>query len=310
LSTAAPDFDLQSHSRHSDGALAPSEVVSAAAHAGVELLALSDHDSIDGVQEAVEAADGIGIGLVPAVEISAVDADKSDLHILGYLIDHRDPLLAQRLERFRADRKHRAEAMAGALRELGFELDQSVIQARIEQGKSVGRPHLAQAVVGHPANTKRLQDDGHSDPTAFLVAYLIEGRRAFRSRTHPTVAGAIEVIHDAGGVAVWAHPFWDIPEPGEVLASIDRYHAAGLDGVECFYVTHDAEQTGLLVERCAELGLLSTGSSDFHGPAHRQFSGFRAFSTYGHEPVLGPIAPQRAGTSAPGTSASHRRAER
>lgn len=262
----------------------------AAAAAGVELLALSDHDSIDGVQEAAEAAVQSGLRLVPAVEISAVQGDESDLHVLGYLIDCRDAELAGRLETYRADRARRAEAMADALRELGFELDESVLQRRVEQGKSIGRPHLAQAVVGHPANAARLAADGHSDPTAFLVAYLIERRPAFRTRTHPTVPEAIETIHQAGGLAVWAHPFWDISEPSEVLVTIDRFHAFGLDGVECFYVTHTAEQAELLVARCAELGMISTGSSDFHGPQHRQFSRFRAFSTYGREPVLGPIA--------------------
>jgi predicted metal-dependent phosphoesterase TrpH len=290
LTETPPTFDLQSHSRHSDGALAPREVVATAATAGVQLLALSDHDSIDGVQEALEAAGDRGIGFLTAAEISAVDGDKSDLHVLGYNVDHHDPVLAERLESFRADRERRAAAMADALRELGYELDESVLERRIAQGKSVGRPHLAQAVVNHPANAERLAADGHTDPTAFLVAYLIEGRPAFRTRTHPTVAEAIEVIHDAGGLAVWAHPFWDIPGTPEVLASIDRYHSAGLDGVECFYMTHTREQTDVLVDRCAELGLLSTGSSDFHGPDHRQFSSFRAFSTYGHEPVLGPLA--------------------
>jgi hypothetical protein len=289
LSEPSPTFDLQSHSRHSDGALAPREVVATAAHAGVELLALSDHDSVDGVQEALDAAAEHGIRVVPAAEISAVDGDKSDLHVLGYLIDHGDPVLAERLESFRGDREHRAAAMAQTLRELGYELDDLVLQRRIEQGKSVGRPHLAQAVVGHPANAERLEREGLTDPTAFLVEYLIEGRPAFRTRTHPTVAEAIGVIHDAGGVAVWAHPFWDVAEPENVLDAIDRYRAAGLDGVESFYVTHDRDQTALLVLRCAELGLLCTGSADFHGPEHRQFKHFRAFSTFGFEPVLGPI---------------------
>jgi predicted metal-dependent phosphoesterase TrpH len=290
MNAEAPTFDLQSHSRHSDGALAPEEVVAAAAGAGVELLALSDHDTIDGVQEAREAASRRGIRLVPAVEISAIDAGKTDLHILGYLIDPTDARLGERLLAYRADREHRADRMADALRELGFELDETPIQARLSQGKSVGRPHLAQAVVSHPGNAERLAAEERTDPTAFLVGYLIEGAPAFRPRLHPTIEESIDAIHDAGGVAIWAHPFWDIPEPAEVLSSIDRFHSWGLDGVECFYATHDHDQTELLVNRCAELGLLSTGSSDFHGPKHRQFSSFRAFSTYGFEPVLGPIA--------------------
>jgi predicted metal-dependent phosphoesterase TrpH len=290
VSDDRPTFDLQSHSRQSDGALAPREVVTAAAADGVELLAVSDHDTIDGVAEAAAAAAELGIRLVPAVEVSAIDDGKTDLHILGYVIDHRDPVLAQRLLEYRADREHRADRMAEALRELGFELDESPIQARLEQGKSVGRPHLAEAVVSHPANAERLAAEDRTDPTAFLVGYLIEGAPAFRPRLHPTVEESIEAIHDAGGVAVWAHPFWDIPEPEDVLAAIDRFRAFGIDGVECFYPTHDRQQTELLADRCAELGLLSTGSSDFHGPEHRQFSSFRSFSTYGRKPELGPIA--------------------
>lgn len=290
MTADAPTFDLQSHSRQSDGALAPREVVAAAAAAGVELLALSDHDTIDGVEEALAAAaQGNGIRVVPAVEISAIDEGKTDLHILGYLIDHGDPMLAERLVSYRADREHRADRMAEALRELGYELDERQIQTRLAQGKSVGRPHLAQAAVTHPANAERLAAEGLTDPTAFLVEYLIEGKKAFRPRLHPTIEESIETIHDAGGVAVWAHPFWDVPEPQDVVDAIDRFRGFGLDGVEAFYATHDRAQTELLADRCEELGLLSTGSADFHGPDHRQFSSFRAFSTYGREPMLGPI---------------------
>ena len=99
---------------------------------------------------------------------------------------------------------------------------------------------------------------------------------------------AIAWIHDAAGVAVWAHPFWDIKSDEQVLAAIDRYRAAGLDGVEVFYASHTKEQALLLADRCAELGLLATGSSDYHGPEHRLFSRFRAFDL-GREPNLGPI---------------------
>jgi predicted metal-dependent phosphoesterase TrpH len=125
---------------------------------------------------------------------------------------------------------------------------------------------------------------------SLIRAYLIEGRPAFRLRETPTVAEAVGAIHDAGGLAVWAHPFWDISDPAEALACIDRFRALAIDGVEAFYLTHTREQTELLAERCAALGLLSTGSSDFHGPDSRLFSRFLAFETYGLEPNLGPIA--------------------
>lgn len=284
-----PSFDLQSHSRHSDGTLAPGEVVAAAAEAGVELLALSDHDTVDGVQEAFDASAHRPIRVVAAVEISAIDGDQGDLHILGYLVDHRDETLLGRLREYRSQRQSRASAMADALRKLGFELDEALLDARARTGKSIGRPHLAQAVVDHPANAQRLEAEGRTDASAFLEAYLIEGRRAFVPRQGPSVPESIATIHEAGGVAVWAHPFWDVSAPQSVLETIDRFRGYGIDGVECFYPTHARPQAELLAGRCAELGLLSTGSADFHGPRHAHFSRFRAFSTYGRQPVLGPI---------------------
>jgi hypothetical protein len=287
---AAPTFDLQSHSIHSDGALTPRGVVTAAADAGVRLLALSDHDTAAGVAEAAAAADELGLGLVAATEITSIMDGGQELHILGYLIDPDDAALDRALAASRASRENRAEAMAQALRELGFEVDGSLLSARVAEGKTVGRPHLAQAVVTAPANRARLQDEGLLDPTAFLVAYLTEGRPAFRARDAPSVAQAIELIHGAGGVAVWAHPFWDINAQEAVLAAIDDFRALGIDGVECFYVTHTREQTQLLAQRCDELGLLTTGSSDFHGPEHRMFSRFRAFETYDLQATLGPLA--------------------
>lgn len=287
--TNAPTFDLQSHSTHSDGHLPPAHVVALAAAAGVELLALSDHDTVAGVDEALEAARKHGIGLVPAVEISAPDGAHPDIHVLGYGIDHHDERLLERLAAYRADRDGRAERMIANLRELGWELEEASIEQRKASGKPVGRPHIAAAVFAHPANQDRLREEGLTDPPAVLVEYLIEGAPAFAGRTIPTVEEAIRVIHDAGGVAVWAHPFWDIKDRDQVLATLDRYVSYGLDGVEAFYITHAPDQTRLLVDRAAELGLLTTGSADFHGPEHRHFRAFRAFDLCGREPNLGPI---------------------
>jgi hypothetical protein len=285
-----PRFDLQSHSVHSDGHLSAEEVVEHAARAGVELLALSDHDTVDGVDEALRAGLEHGITVVPTTEISAVDGGYEDLHVLGYGIDHHDSVLLERLRDARADRERRAERMGAKLRELGYEIDPAPIDARKEAGKPVGRPHLTQAVLQHPANRERLEQEGLNEVSLFLPEYLIPGKPAYMPRSRPTVPEAIRWIHDAGGVAVWAHPFWDVEDPDEVLASIDRFREAGLDGVEVFYTTHTAEQTKLLSERCAQLGLLATGSSDFHGPDHKLFSRFLAYEFHGRDPELGPIA--------------------
>jgi predicted metal-dependent phosphoesterase TrpH len=282
-----PTFDLQSHSIHSDGALSAADVVAHAAAAGVELLALSDHDTTDGVNEARQAARDHGIRVTPAAELSAVHGEHEDLHVLGYEIDPDDPHLTASLQDFRGDRARRIDAMAGRLRELGFELDSAPLDARREAGKPIGRPHLADAVLAHPANATRLRDEGIDGRDALFPPYLVPGAVAYVARSRPTVAEAIDVIHGAGGVAVWAHPFWDLDSTDETLATLREFVADGLDGVECFYPTHTAEQARALHEAAG--GLLTTGSSDFHGPDHGRFNAFRAFELYGLEPELGPI---------------------
>jgi 3',5'-nucleoside bisphosphate phosphatase len=289
----APRFDLQSHSTNSDGVLEAAEVVARAAEAGVELLALSDHDTIAGVAEAIAAGEQHGVKVVSAVEISAVDdggSEPRELHILGYLIDHTGPPMTTHLQAFLADREKRTLRMRDALREVGFDLDEAEIEERIAAGKPIGRPHLAGAVLRAPANAERLANESIDDVGSLIRGYLIEGKPAFRLRQTPTVKESVDAIHEAGGVAVWAHPFWDISDPDEVIASLDRFHALGIDGVEAFYITHDEPQTRLLAGRAAELGMLTTGSADFHGPENRDFNSFMAFETYGLEPNLGPIA--------------------
>lgn len=272
-----PDFDLQSHSTCSDGALPPAEVVAAAARAGVRLLALTDHDTVAGVDAALAAGQLHGVDVVPATELSAIQPGAAaDVHVLGYRIDHRDVRLAARLDAWRADRELRIERMAARLEELGFALDRAEIDRRRAAGEPVGRPHLAAAVRDAPAD--------------LFERHLLPGAPAFVPRTSPTAGEAIATVHAAGGVAVWAHPFWDVAAPEEVLATLERFRALGLDGVEVFYPTHGAEQVALLADACARHDLLQTGSADFHGPDHAHFDRFLAFSLHGREPALGPIA--------------------
>ena len=286
---AQPSFDLQAHSVHSDGSLPAAEVVERAAAAGVELFALTDHDTVDGVPEAAARARELGLRFSAAAELSAVHGGHEDLHVLGYELDISDPDLITVLEDFRGDRARRIEQMADRLRELGFELDDAPLVARREAGKPIGRPHLADAVLAHPANAQRLADEGIHGKDELFPPYLVPGAKAYVARSRPTVAQAIEVIHAAGGVAVWAHPFWDVDAPEEALATLAEFADAGLDGVECFYVTHSAEQTRLLHEFATSRGLLTTGSTDFHGPDHGRFSAFRGFEVHGLTVELGPI---------------------
>ena len=285
-----PTFDLQSHSHHSDGELAPAGVVAAAAAAGVELLALTDHDAVDGVDEALAIACRAGIGVVTGAELSALDGAREDLHVCAYLIDHRAPAFVAALREFREDRNARGGRMLEALAQCGFALDCAAIDTRTASGAPIGRPHLARAVWDHPANADRLAAEGLAEPGQIIGAYLVPGAPAYHRRTTPTVQETIGVIHDAGGVAVWAHPFWDLDEDAAVLDAVDRFEAMGLDGVECFYVTHTEAQTRLVAGHCEQRGLLTTGSTDFHGPQHERFSAFRGFDTYDLTPRLGPIA--------------------
>ncbi len=286
--SGAPAFDLQSHSTCSDGSLEPAAVVAAAATAGVRLLALTDHDTVEGVAEALRAADEHGIRLVPAVELSTADVLGEDFHVLGYNIDHTDETFCAHMRLWCEDRALRIERMAARLVELGLPPDRTVLDDRRARGCPIGRPHLAAATIA--ANRERLAREGLDEPSAFLEAYLVAGGPAYSRRTTPTVDEAIDAIHAAGGLAVWAHPFWDLAGPDDVSAALARFAGAGLDGVEAFYATHDGAQTALLCALADELGLLTTGSADFHGPDHVRFSRFRAFDLHGHEPRLGPIA--------------------
>src|SRR5919106_663526 len=279
----APDFDLQSHSVASDGALAPADVVASAAASGMRLIALTDHDTVDGVEAALRAAREHGLRCSPAAELSSVSGEFEDLHVCGYELRHEDPVLRDTLADFRADRGRRIWAMADRLEELGFVLDRGDLRARQAAGAPLGRPHLADAVLSHPGNAARLRAEGIEGKNTLFPPYLVPGAVAYVARSRPTVEQAIEVIHAAGGVAVWAHPFWDIADADTVLAAIARFAAAGLDGVEVFYPTHDEEQTRLLYDAVAARGLLATGSADFHGPGHERFDRFGAFELYGLE---------------------------
>lgn len=288
---SAPTFDLQSHSTASDGALVPARVVRSAHRAGVRTMSLTDHDSVAGVQEAIDTAERLGgIRVVPGIEVSTIDDAHADLHVCGYLIDHTSEELAASLEAWRADRAGRADRMIDALFELGWAVDVAGLRARRDAGRSIGRPHVAAAAFDHPANAERIEAEELDTAVDLLVAYLVDGAPAFRTRTTPTVQEAISAIHAAGGVAVWAHPFWDVAEPAAITATLERFVGLGLDGVETFYASFSEEQTRFLHGEATRLGLLTTGSSDFHGPHHPNFSSFRSFSLYDLEPHWGPLA--------------------
>lgn len=266
-------IELQSHSTVSDGQLAPGEVVAQAWEAGVKTLALTDHDAIAGVPEAAEAAKGLGIELVPAIEMSCVHEYAEDLHICGYWIDLEK--IAPACERAQKERVDRAGAIVERLRGWGFEIKLEDAIKEAGNALSIGRPHIARAA------------GATGDLGPFFEEYLVPGAKAFVPRTWPTAEQAIALIREAGGVAVIAHPYWDIKDPTEVE---DLIRSLAADGVETFYPSHTKEQTEHLLKLCNDLNLVPTASSDYHGPTHKTFSKFGDYDTYG----LGePRVPQR-----------------
>jgi 3',5'-nucleoside bisphosphate phosphatase len=259
-----PLIELQSHSTHSDGQLPAAEVVAEAAKAGVTTLALTDHDAVAGVPDALAAGRELGVEIVPAVEMSCVHEYAEDLHICGYWVDLEK--IEPTCERAQQERRNRAGEIVENLRKYGFDLTLEDAIREAGGADSIGRPHIAKAA------------GATGDLGPFFEEYLVPGAKAFVPRRWPDAAGAIDLIHEAGGVAVIAHPYWDISEPGEVD---DLIRSLGADGVETFYPTHSEAQTKHLLELCAELDLVPTASSDYHGPTHKTFARFGAYETYG-----------------------------
>jgi predicted metal-dependent phosphoesterase TrpH len=257
-------IELQSHSTHSDGQLAAADVVAEAAKAGVTTLALTGHDAVAGVPDALEAGRELGVEIVPAVEMSCVHEYAEDLHICGYWVDLEK--IAPTCERAQLERRNRAGEIVENLRGFGFDLTLEDAIREAGGADSIGRPHIAKAA------------GASGDLGPFFEEYLVPGAKAFVPRRWPNAEQAIALIHEAGGVAVIAHPYWDISDPKEVD---DLIRSLGADGVETFYPTHSEEQTKHLLELCAELNLVPTASSDYHGPTHKTFAKFGAYETYG-----------------------------
>src|ERR1700748_1114812 len=265
-------IELQSHSTHSDGQMAPAGGGARAARGGGPTLALTDHDAVAGVPEAEEAGRELGVEIVPAVEMSCVHEYAEDLHICGYWVDLAK--IEPACERAQDERRARAGENVENLRGSGSDLPLDDAIREAGGADSIGRPHIAKAA------------GATGDLGPFFEEYLVPGAKAFVPRRWPNAEQAIALIREAGGVAVIAHPYWDISDPKEVD---DLIRSLGADGVESFYPTHSEAQTKHLLELCAELGLVPTRSSDYHGPTHKTFAKFGAYETYGlGEPQVPP----------------------
>ena len=261
-------IDLQSHSTVSDGQLEPADVVRSAADAGIETMALTDHDGVAGVPDALATAGELGIECVPAVEMSCVHRYSEDLHVCGYWVDVER--IQPACDRAQQERVDRAKEIIANLNAHGVAVTFEGAVAQAGAADAIGRPHIAKAAGAGP------------DLGPFFEEYLVPGAKAFVARKWPSAEEAVRIIHDAGGVAVVAHPYWDVKDPVQVRDLVESLvRDVGLDGIETFYPPHTADQTRHCLELCEEFGLVPTASSDFHGPTHKTFSRWGAYDTYG-----------------------------
>jgi len=243
-----PHVDLHAHSTASDGSKSPAAVVAAAKAAGLSAIALTDHDTMDGVAEAVAASATYGIRVVPGVELSAID-DQREVHLLGLHIQ-RPSAIEESLQTFRDHRQSRAIQIVAKLNELGVPISFDDVLARAGDA-AIGRPHLARVLI----------DRGWArDSRDAFDRYLGAGRPAYVAKHRLSVGDAIALVHAGGGLAVVAHP-----GPDGRRETIERFVALGLDGVEVRHPGHTQEDTNRLAALAEFFGLVPSGGSDWHG---------------------------------------------
>jgi 3',5'-nucleoside bisphosphate phosphatase len=255
-------IDLHVHSNASDGTDDPAEVMRRAAVAGLDVVALTDHDTQAGLAQA-RAALPDGLTLVPGMELScqlSCDPEGTatrSVHLLAYLFDQEDPALRAETAQIRDDRTYRARAMVDRMRELGADVTWEQVAA-IAGGAVVGRPHLARALAAVGAVA--------TPADAFTADWIGDGGRAFVDRYAPDLTRAVGLVRAAGGVPVLAHPRspgYEVPD--EVIAALAD---AGLCGIEVFHFDHDQSQRARLAQLARSLNLIMTGGSDDHGSYH------------------------------------------
>lgn len=250
-------IDLHLHTRYSDGSLTPAEVVDLAHQAGVTAIAITDHDIVDGIPHALNAAAPLGIEVIPGVELSS-RFNEQELHVLGYFFDWQDSTFRGHLARQRRSRHVRNPQTIERLNALGLELSEEEVKAKAGSD-SIGRPHVAQVLVdkGYVQDTREAFD-----------RYLKEGAPAYVPRMLADTRDVIAWIRNAGGVPVLAHPTWTRCQGEPLYRLCACLKEAGLSGLEVFYSSHDRRQTSRFLELAKRLDLLITGGSDFHGAAN------------------------------------------
>ena len=247
--------DLHTHSNRSDGTESPAEVVRRAVQVGLDVVALTDHDTVDGWSEAAAAAHSCGIGFVPGLEISCRRAGQG-VHLLAYLLDPTYPPLVRELRDILAGRDARLPAIVDRLQDAGIKVTIDDVREVAGPAAALGRPHVADALVG-----KGLVDDR----AEAFERYLAPGRPAYVDRYAADLTTLIRVVAAAGGVSVIAHPWARHSAAVLDAAALAELADAGLAGVEVDHEDHDRPARDELRVIAEDLGLIHTGSSDYHG---------------------------------------------
>ncbi|MGE5391309.1 MAG: PHP domain-containing protein [Deltaproteobacteria bacterium] len=244
-------YDLHVHTTASDGLLTPAEVIDLAKELGLTGIAITDHDTMNGLETAAEymSSNQIDLDFIPGVEINT-DVEIGEIHILGYYIDVRNQTLRGRLEEIKGFRRERALGMIQKLAALGMMITVEEVEQRA-RGDLIGRPHIAMA----------LKDRSYVESVKEAFdKYIGQGRPAYVPRYKFPPAEAIALIHQAGGTAVLAHP--GLVKDERTVAGII---ALGIDGIEVFYPEHDEKQVAYYKKIAEQYKLIITGGSDFHG---------------------------------------------
>lgn len=252
------EADLHTHTTCSDGTLSPSELVHKANRRDIKVLAITDHDTISGYEPGKAAANALGMEMISGVELS-VQFHRRELHILGYGFDSNHPSLLSYLTYFLEKRDERAKAIVDQLYKLGLQLDYDTIRSE-NPDAAIGRPHIARALV----------EAGYVKTAgAAFSKYLGKGRPANVIKELPYAKRAIEMLHEANGIAVLAHPgHWVSDHEVRDLQSI------GLDGVEIIHPSHTALLTDFYVRVAENLNLIQSGGSDYHGKRYSDEENF------------------------------------
>jgi predicted metal-dependent phosphoesterase TrpH len=251
------NFDLHNHSRFSDGLLSPTQLIELATRTGVDAIALTDHDTTDGLEEAAQAARGAGIELVPGVEISVSWGDTTTLHVVGLRVDPSARVLVDGLQSIRDGRLGRAQRIADALERLGFPGTLEPALALAENKEMVSRAHFAR----HLVETGRVKDT-----QAAFDKYLATGKPAYVPHRWASLEDAVAWIRGSGGIAVLAHPGRYNLKPMMRQEMLSHFGRLGGEAIEVVTGSHRPEEYALWQREALENGFLASRGADYHGP--------------------------------------------